>query len=402
MSVVDYDNSGTAGFLDNESEKLSKELEEVSLNLDLASKYITSLFNGILVSTYSNHSEYEHLIEAEMAVELLQDLDNQRIWTYIIKDDGIAKYEGNITIPPNLSSSTSPSNFEPLIAKFNGTLPANIVNNGNSGVQTFKSDITLTKESYGAKMILDNASLSNESGSIAIVNAQVRSGYTFDDEKSGNERLDMKFVALDSVTIQGSTVSYDLQGVLKLTDYVTNDSIKDKGFGSDFDTIYNGGVLPKKLNFVGRVVNKTTEAEINATIDVNWLNAQSMNLLDDSSDTPSIEASIIGTLKMPQRPLMLLSLGYKNPDQEHDLTFSYSYDKTVINGIGSLDEAGENGKVVLSSPNGIKATIFYTDGEVVYGSESSVERNGVVIGYLEERESLPVIKYTDGSFESLP
>ncbi len=402
MSVVDYDNSGTAGFLDNEAENLSKELELVSLNFDLASRYLVGILGDILELVDNNQTEYQHATEDQMDLYLLQDINQSDMWTYSIKDDGVEKYKGSVTFPSDIPDDISPINFTSLISKFDGTLPSSDLNNNTQGVQTFKSDINLTKESYGASLVLINASLSDDNGSIALSDAKIRAGYSYDDTKAEDEKLDMKFVALDSITVKGSTLSYDLEGLLSVVEYVTNESIKNKGFEENGDDFYNSGVLPKKIEFVGTLLNRKTKAKIQSKIKINWLNAKSMDLLGESNDFPRIDASISGFLKMPERPAMLLSLGYKNPDQKHDLTFSYSYDETIINGIGSLDKEGENGKVILSTHNGIKATIFYADGEVVYGTKSSVERNGVVIGHLEERKNIPVIKYTDGSFESLP
>ena len=62
-----------------------------------------------------------------------------------------------------------------------------------------------------------------------------------------------------------------------------------------------------------------------------------------------------------------------------------------------------NGTITLSTHTGLRATIKVENGDVVYGAESSVTRNGTPVGQLEERAGgVPVIAYTDGTFESLP
>ncbi|NNJ45777.1 MAG: hypothetical protein HKP62_07155, partial [Sulfurovum sp.] len=42
-----------------------------------------------------------------------------------------------------------------------------------------------------------------------------------------------------------------------------------------------------------------------------------------------------------------------------------------------------------------------TDATIVYEGESTVTKDGLLIGTFEDREGLPVVKYTDGSFESI-
>jgi hypothetical protein len=87
----------------------------------------------------------------------------------------------------------------------------------------------------------------------------------------------------------------------------------------------------------------------------------------------------------------------------HKLTFYYNYDKTAISGIVSFDKNRKYGTINLSSGNsGVAMKVVVINGKITYGSRSQVTRNGKVVGELQERENVPVIKYIDGSFESLP
>jgi len=170
------------------------------------------------------------------------------------------------------------------------------------------------------------------------------------------------------------------------------------------DDIYNSGVLPEKLTFVGDIINTKTNGEVNGVLSVEWKNVKEMNLTHGSDATAELDVTLQGHIKMPDRPEMIINLGYANnvEDNVTDLSLSYQYDTTVLNGIGSLDEAMENGILEFTGTNGIKLVVTLENGETVYGEESPVTRNGRKIGELQDRAGVPVISYVDGTFESLP
>ncbi len=169
------------------------------------------------------------------------------------------------------------------------------------------------------------------------------------------------------------------------------------------DNIYNSGVVPKNLTFNGDIKNTTTNGEVDGTLNVEWKNAAEMNLTEESEDKAELDVTLQGHIKMPNRPEMILNMGYENVnDSRTDLSLSYQYDTTVLNGIASLDAEMDNGTVEFTSTNGIKLVVKLEDGETIYGEASPVSRNGRKIGELQERAGVPVISYLDGTFESLP
>jgi hypothetical protein len=167
--------------------------------------------------------------------------------------------------------------------------------------------------------------------------------------------------------------------------------------------IYNSGIVPKKAKFVGSIKNTSTSGEINGELDVHWKNAVTMNLTEGSEDVAEITVTLKGKIKMPNRPEMILNLGFENLEASSKYSLSYQYDTTVLNGTATFDkEDDENGIFEFTGTSGIKLLVKVEDGETLYGADSPVTRNGRKIGELQEREDIPVIKYTDGSFESLP
>lgn len=171
----------------------------------------------------------------------------------------------------------------------------------------------------------------------------------------------------------------------------------------DGGQLYNSGVVPKKATFVGNLKNTKTSGEINAEINVDWKNAVTMDLTKDSEDKAELDVSLKGKIKMPNRPEMILNLGFDSSEASNKYNLSYQYDTTVLNGKATFtDPDDENGTVEFTGTSGIKLLVKVENGETLYGADSPVTRNGRKIGELQERDDVPVIKYVDGSFESLP
>ena len=114
-----------------------------------------------------------------------------------------------------------------------------------------------------------------------------------------------------------------------------------------------------------------------------------------------MNVTLNGKLQMPESPEMLMSLSYENNATHNMLGASYTYETTVINAEGVFDVDMMNGDVSITTHTGINADLKVTDATIVYGDESTVTKDGLLIGTFEDREGLPVVKYTDGSFESI-
>ena len=124
--------------------------------------------------------------------------------------------------------------------------------------------------------------------------------------------------------------------------------------------------------------------------------------LESDTATPLVAITLDGKLQMPDRPEMLLSLSFENSATNNTLGASYDYDATVINMSAIMDTEMNNGDVVITTHTGIKVDIKLSDDGTVRTTTGTVTKDGAVIGTLDERFGVPVIVYTDGSFESLP
>jgi len=159
--------------------------------------------------------------------------------------------------------------------------------------------------------------------------------------------------------------------------------------------ISNSGWLPSDITFIGAI--SRTGASMEGTLNAKWLNVATMDL--ESSDEPLVKVAFNGKLQMPSRPEMLTTLIFENDASHNTIGASYTYGSTVINMSALFDSEMDNGDVEITTHTGLKADIKVQGNTTISGT---VTKDGSLVGTFEERSDVPVIKYVDGSFESLP
>jgi hypothetical protein len=489
MSVVDYDESGTPGFLDEEAKKLGDALENIALDVNIIGEYSSGIIDEIYSAIDENKiAVAQHTIDDSQTRTFEATKSAENVWDYTIAE-GDASYKGTVTLPSEAPDEIDLSgDFGTLVAKIDGVLPLKRPGEANQGIQSVKLDTELKKVSDGATFKIKELTLSHDKTALKLSDVETLISYNYNKEAQEDDKLTLKFAEFKSAKVEGSVEGYTLDTILSIPTYVTNSSISAKGFeyrnpsevylngnvmcfdnstmpmpvqsgtisyndngikhnasivngrfsthftsnGENFqmdtnqvhitaqecqdskvtdfyyhvddenEDLYNSGRLPKKMTLEGSIINTATKGAINGKLSLDWLNASTMDLGENSEEEPSVDVKIVGKIKMPERPEMILNIGYKNPENKNNFTFSYAYDTTTIDGTGAFDKEMKNGTIILNSGNGVKSTILVENGETIYGPRSSVTRYGRHIGQLEEREGLPVIKYTDGTFESLP
>ncbi len=390
LTVIDYDDSGQAGYLDQEGLSIGNALENCSMDTSTSAEAISTIVVNSMEAMESEDHNYSE-VDGDNSLDITCDAETN-ICTYALSYNNLA-YNGVLTIPDIDMEDFDFNDFEVLNAAFNGTVPYDDESINDSNLQTFDFDLTVTKTDDGADIALTNISLEQGTTSASISNLEISTGYSGDDE------IEINYIKLNSITLNGTCENYTAMGTIILLDYVENESLLDAKTGS---------WVPSQLLFEGQLTNTVTNGSIAGNIDIDLINAATMS----KEDNPILNVNINGTLAMPERPKMDLELTYsnegENEDTYHNFTASYGYDNTEINIDGTLDEVGENGQVVITDNNNIRVLIIIENGDLVEGNSetktgSIVTYNGTLIGTLEDlRNGLIVIKYTDGTFESLP
>jgi hypothetical protein len=256
------------------------------------------------------------------------------------------EYNGTLTIPDDINISAN-SLVNALIS---GTF---------SKGQKLDANATIGKSNINLKGILETNS------SKLTINS-------FDINKSGDS------VFVNEISVLGEIDGYKLDGDITSSNYVYN-----------ADIFANGGQIPSNALYTGSIQNIKTSAEINGSIELK---------VEDSI----YNIAMSGKLLMPEHPVVDAEIRYHNDEeQNNNLNFSYKYEQTVINGATNFDKEGEDGVITLEGNDGISINIEVKNGQIVYGKKSYVKKDKKLVGTIEERNGVPVILYTDGTFESL-
>jgi len=375
LSVVDYNGTGNAGYLDTEALDLDAALHECEIDAAGAADNIGKYIDDMTVS--------EVWDDGSIFTRTCQATTNGTNCTYE-HSRGTQHYAGNFFIPDSENKS-----LEMYHAEFHGTVPFS----DYTASQTFDADIVLTQQDDGARLELTSMTLDANDTQIGISDLVVtKVGGVWHEFQEG------EYVRLDSVTLNAECRNYQTAGTIKSYDYVENAYLADGG---------NENYIPSKLTFEGSITNTDTQGKISGMITTVLKNAAT---IENNETDPEVEIAVEGTLAMPSRPKMDLEMGYHNTvadtESYHHFTSDYSHDDVEIHLTGTLDKEGENGTIVVTSNKGITYTVVIVAGEVVEGDAeagtgSLVEHSGTIIGTLEYRDEMIIVKYTDGSFESL-
>jgi len=342
LTFVNFKGQGAEGSLDKEVKGFSNALKDVTLDVSGVSEDVTKLFSMIKTIPDANNS-----VDGDYNITRT----GKNSYSYIIKPSS----SGTLILPDfNVSESN---------ASIDGTFRGN---------QTLKANAIVKGTSTGFDMLLDGILKSNNTN-LTINKLDVS-------HKGESSHLNM-------LSLIGESNGYKIGGNLSAMDYVTNTNIKD-----------NGGVVPKKLLYTGNIENIKSSSKIDGSIAIGFKDIETYN--PDSDDlVPKIDIS--GKLIMPGHPAVDANLGFDVVKTKPVLTFDYSYDNTNISGATSFSADGKDGVIELKGDKGIKVNVKIKNGNIVYGKDSQVTKDGKVVGTIEERKGVPIIKYTDGTFESL-
>jgi hypothetical protein len=389
----DSKSNSIASILDTKAKDLSDSFENALINtLDAKAAGDTLI---LIVNHATNESdEVSKTIDDKKVVEITK---NNSTYNYTIKEDASAKYSGEVTLPENLENLDA-KNFDSLVLKIDGDFPTT----GDKSVK-LNTDITLKKTNDGASLVIKEISSSIDKELYKLSDINIDTAYSTTSEGE----VEFKSVKLTSSNLEVKNAKYSITGTLAIPTYVTNSSIASKGFmekleedEDDDGDIYNSGLLPAKASFKGVIKSLNNDTTLDGTLNLEFLNAKTIDLTSEDQ-IPSVKTKFSGTIKVADHKELSTTLNYNNQNDKNSFDLTYSYDSIVVNGKGSFDKDMENGAIDFSNQNGINAKLTIKNGEVVYGKDSSVTKDGKVIGELQDRKDAPIIKYIDGTIESL-
>ena len=485
MSVVDYNESGTPGYLDDEAADMDAALNSVVLDTSYMADKFDLIMDGIDIAMETNQTTISTNFDTDgnRTITLTQDTTSSDIsWSYDMNETGSANtWSGTLTYP-DINDTFDTSDFTTLTAVIAGTFPLDYepVTTGEDDSQSFDGSVTVTKTSTGADISIEGEIASN-GDSIELSNATAEIAYG-EDAATGEPTLE--YFKFHGLTLVGTVEGYTVNGTLTVNSYAQNTllaakggtyEVQESGFGIElqcssgdltvsdvtftydsvvytpdysyadvynayydfynidagvqyneistnlnytatcddgvleninwnwFDSyteIANNGWLPNDVTFSGAITNTATGGAIAGELNAEWLNVVTMDLEDGTQD-PLVRVTLDGTLNMPTRPEMALHIGFENTTTQNTIEATYAYDTTGVSASGVFDKNMTNGDIVIEAATGIRADIAIVNEDIDYVN-SNVTKGGLVLGTFEDRAGVPVIKYIDGTFESLP
>ena len=170
--------------------------------------------------------------------------------------------------------------------------------------------------------------------------------------------------------------------------------------GNSDEEITNSGYIPNDITFRGTLLNRDTNASLeDSTVSVRWFNAASINLKDMGEKFYNID--IDAMLIRPEFPETHFLVNYTKNKNNYLIDATYDYENTHLDIESVFDKTKENGHMNVTSDNGIEADITIRNKKIVYGT-STMSAYGLHMGTFEDRKGTAVVKFVDGSFESLP
>ncbi len=386
MGLVKLDNNDSNGFLDTEADRLGRSLEDVMLNIDLTGKY-----SGAILGEVIQASEEGAASSTVSDVEAGRDVNLRKIsplvWDYNITQGSMLLGAGKVTLPDDNLSTLTLEGGSDLNGSLIGTFPLNSVDSGNApGIQHGTLKLLLTKESDGALLNIQQMLVTSANALVELSDFTINAKYT--DENHIQQMI------LNGTKMRAEVPGYLYEGTLSLPadKYVANETYTK-----------NSGMIPSRLIFNGSLENSTNHAKITGAMQIDWLNALTMDMSEGSEESAHLKTEIHGLLERPQYQDTNVTLGFEEPVNSTDkvVTFSYQYDKTTVNATGLFDSEMQNGTIEIKTTDDVTVVLQISNGELVYGASSYVEKGGVKIGTIEERGAVPVVHYSDGTFESL-
>lgn len=387
--LVKLDSNDSNGFLDMEADKLGKSLEDAMLNIDLVGQYSGAVLQKVLEQT--GESAPVDTTVTVFDVEEGRDVELHRVsplvWNYTIKQGAMSLGTGTLTLPDDNLDTLSLDGDVDLNTSLIGTFPLNSVESGKiPGTQHGTLKISLTKKSDVALFDIEQLSVSSANALVELSDFTISAKYDNDNT--------IQHMFLDGTNMRVEVPGYLYEGTLSFPEekYVENTTM-DK----------NNGMIPSRLVFNGSLTNRNNNAKITGVMQVDLLNASTIDMDQNVDKSMHLKTEIHGLLKRPQYKDTNITLGIDEPVGSTDktVTFSYRYDNTVVNATGSFDHDMRNGTVEISTSDEIKVFLQIKDGDLVYEGSSYVENGGVQIGTIEERNGVTVVHYNDGTFESL-
>lgn len=396
LPLVDYETPNKDGTVDVELRGFGDAVVEFGIKMDTASIYKSDIIDVILKAIQNGQLEAVAIIGDGAGMKLTVAKVSATIWNYKFGKDDI--FSGSVTVPTdNPTIYMDANNYSSLTFKFTGTLPeyrySDVIARddvSDIGKQSLKGDMVVTNESGVIKITMTNGLIESSTDNQKI---NVSKMVTRSNQLSGGD-----YDQLEEVVFSGNLKEYQVDARIDIPKYTKNALVKE-----------NGGYLPNQIVFTGYIYNTQNATKLDAQIIADWkdLSSVSQSVIDKYAYEALIDLSINGTIRIGEQAENIVNMRFENySNGSRDIDISYTGEGMVANTTSTFSSVkGDNGVINVTNNKGIKGYFIIQNGSVVEGDinggGSTITKDGSLIGLVAYREGILIVKYTDGSFESL-
>jgi hypothetical protein len=396
LALVDYETPNKSGTIDVELRGFGEVVTEFEIKMDTASIYKSAILELIFDTIKIGELENVDIIGDGAGMKITIEKKSATNWYYKFGKDDI--YQGYVVVPTDDPSIyKDANNYTQLEFKFNGTLPEyryrDVIEKDeveSIGLQKLQGDIVVNNENGIVKITLTNGLIEShiEDQRISINKMVTRS----------DKLIGGAYDKLEEVVFNGNLKHYLVDARIDIAKYSKNGRV-----------VENGGYLPNQIAFNGSIYNTQNATDLEAQIVAEWKDLLSVDqaTIDKYAYEALVDLSINGTIKVAQQAKKIVNMRFENySNGSRDIDISYTGDGMVANVSSNFTSLkGDNGTITVSNHLGIRGDFILQNGLIVegdvYENGSIITKDGSLIGVVEYREGILIVKYTDGSFESL-
>ncbi len=425
LSLVDYNNSGTPGFINTKALAVQEATRNVAgpdmgsigyfvSAMQLADKNIVNFalnvpVNVIEATKVTSGANYGDMYGNQYTVQILgsSNLQNQPYELQRLLWMNDVPYSMTVTRTGDHSYSYTFTNANDTTKTYSGTFGLNNLAISMIGTLPVTKSWNYDYNSQIASAVHNtiNVSVTGTVGAVSTITGQFNYAGTVK-TYAENGSLDSTFTLTNAKYNQiknGTTWIYEplsFDGKFEMKTYTLTGKVTASTY-IDIDNGYGQMIhIPKNVTFDGKASDSSDGSYISGLV-----NGSITNTITNVNDA-LFDVSFTGKINVPSRPLTTVILTMKNKDaNKADVTLSYTYDKTKIDITGLVSTTatiyGTNVSYTAQLKNQAGVTIDVTSDATGKNVIGIVSKDGIKIGTIDMLSTVPRVIYYDGTFETL-
>ncbi len=319
----------------------------------------------------------------------IEEPKNYESWDYMITG-GDQNYSGTFTYIAKDESSPSFKNAKAY--SFFGSLPLadkSLLKKGVKDIENFKGKAVRFDNNETSYYLILSAKMSTQKdGNESIYQIKDSKYLILTKDKVEEDISSIKIVRPQFAVTYISIPNYEIKGIFKFSDFQQNRTYKK-----------NKGEAPAIIKFHGSFRAKLTKSRFDGDLQLKIKNFQDANLSQKHSLL--YESKVAGEFHLPQHdPILLTAYSDEIEKNRYYTEVSYTFGAKTIFASGNIFKKDYfSWDLMIRNQEAVAMHVIGNErGE--FGGEATV--NNEKVGSFEKLNDLPIIRFTDGTFESIP